>query len=183
MTTDGGGWQLILAYAHAGGENNALVYGTIPTDPVGGYSHQYLTDMAGFTSDDIAEVRFYCRTSGHNRVIHFKTSNSFVKGAAFTGSAAGNSPSHWKTGFTALDGHTANLPAATNGGDSDASVSSHIPNPHGLTETAFSASGLGSWLMRPKDGPGFGSHFRCDDGAGLEPTTLHQIWVRAAATS
>lgn len=165
MTTDGGGWQLILAYAHPGGQNNALVPGTTPTDPVAGYSHQHLTDMDGFTSADIAEVRFYCETSGHNRIIHFKTSNSFVTGAAFTGASLGNSPSYWNTGFTELDGHTAKLPAAASSAGGS-----------GLTAQPFYKSGTYHWIMR------LGDRWECDDESnGPSKTTLHQIWVRAAA--
>ena len=73
-------------YAHVGGDNNALVEGTIPTDPTSGYSHINLDDLDGFTEDAVEEVRFYCTTSHTSRVIHFKTGNAFQAGVAFDGS-------------------------------------------------------------------------------------------------
>lgn len=35
QTTDGGGWMLAYSYARDGGVNDALLAGTIPTDPTG----------------------------------------------------------------------------------------------------------------------------------------------------
>lgn len=43
QTTDGGGWMLLYAYKHKGGERNSLVR-AIPTDP-NGYSHQHLANV------------------------------------------------------------------------------------------------------------------------------------------
>ena len=175
MTTDGGGWQLILAYAHAGGENDPLVYGTIPTDPVGGYSHQHLTDMAGFTSADVAEVRLYCKTSGHDRVMHFKTSNSVVLNGAFTGILSGSSPGVWNDGFTALDGHMANLPAAAAQSHSSGFTGFHPfwknTKYHWSVQFSDIWTGTTSSRWECDDYHQYGSHHL---------TTLHQVWVRAA---
>jgi hypothetical protein len=74
MTTDGGGWMLTWAYNHIGGESVALESGTIPSDPKSSYSHFNVQDIYS-SVDEISEVRFYCDTSFHSRVVHFKTSN------------------------------------------------------------------------------------------------------------
>ena len=124
QTTDSGGWMLTLAYAHTGGENNALVEATTPpTDPTGGYSHVVLDDLSGFSADYIEETRFYCETSAHSRKVHFKTDNRFQAGAAFSGSLSSNTASYWTSGYTALSGHDAYLPASATSAESDYTTS------------------------------------------------------------
>ena len=115
LTTDGGGWMLTYAYSHNAGDNNPLVEGTVPTDLVSGYSHVNIDHFGGWTEADIEDVRFFCSTDAHPRVMHFKTNNGFVKGVAWDGSSNGNGASFWSNGFTPLSGHSANLPAATDG--------------------------------------------------------------------
>ena len=79
--------MLTYAYSHIGGQNNALVEGTVPTDPNNGYSHVDVDHFSGWAEADVEDVRFYCHTAAHNRVIHFKTSNSFQAGVAWDGSS------------------------------------------------------------------------------------------------
>ena len=43
QTTAGGGWMLLYAYKHIGGQKLPLVVG-LPTDP-NGYSHQLLSNL------------------------------------------------------------------------------------------------------------------------------------------
>jgi hypothetical protein len=62
------------------------------------------------SSSDVDEVRFYCETSQHDRILHFKTSNRLAIGASIDGSTRKNKVSQWNAGFTALDGHSAYLP-------------------------------------------------------------------------
>jgi len=158
-------------YAHAGGENDALVPGTIPTDPTGGYSHVNLQDMDGFSRFSVADVRFYCHTSNHDRKIHFKTSHSFQLGVAFNGSLSGNDPSYWNSDYTALAGHTAYLPGSAHyafTGSSD-----------GFWNFPFYESDWYHWGIR-----GAGDRFECDDfPASSAYTTLHQVWVRQHSTA
>jgi len=89
---EGGGWMLFFSYNHIGGQNNALVLGTLPTSPTStgpaGYSHINLQDL-GYTTAHIDQVRFYCQTDNHERRMHFSTSNSFQKGVSITGSLLG----------------------------------------------------------------------------------------------
>ncbi len=161
MTTDGGGWTLVLAYAHAAGQNAMPVAGAPPLDPGSGFGHASLAVMQLLPFD---ELRLYCETGAHARKMHFKTAGAAV--AYFRGEM-GNAVSYWTTGFTALPGHAANLPAATD----------HVFDRMGedrMTEFPFYASGVYHWGIA-----GGGTRWECDDFAGgPQNTTLHQVWVR-----
>jgi YD repeat-containing protein len=167
MNTDGGGWTLVLAYAHPANTNNPLQIGVRPVSPEG-FSHYSNVQMRGLTP--FTEARFFCQTSGHprqiQRQIHFKTGNSAVLDYIRTGIGNPN-PSAWNTGFTALAGHSANLPAAatnTSGNQRDLA----------MTEQPFYRASTYHWLVR-----GAGSRWECDDfPGGSQNTTLHQVWVR-----
>jgi hypothetical protein len=161
MTTDGGGWTLVLAYAHMGGQNNDLVAGAAPVDPMLGYGHASLTVLQQIPA---TEIRLYCETSGHARKVHFKTASGAVN--YFRGET-GNSVIHWSDGFTALAGHTANLPAATG------SAYNQMGEDR-MTEFPFYLGNTYHWGIR-----GSGTRWECDDHPnGPANTTLHQVWVR-----
>ena len=98
--------MLQYAYKHKGGEHNALVR-VLPTNP-DGYSHQHLRDIgikAGLGNYHlidvtlskfisfrwIKEVRFYCTSANHSRLIHFKTSNANVLKNTYLG----GQHTHW----------------------------------------------------------------------------------------
>ena len=112
MNTDGGGWTLMLAYDHAAGTSPPLVGSTLPTDPENGFSHTSLTEL-GVPAGSVDDIRFYCTSSLHSRVVHFKTSQASVLDMAYNGSGT-TSESDWTGGTTLLDDHTGNLPLATN---------------------------------------------------------------------
>ena len=114
LVQDEDGWLLMAAYNHQAGTNPNLVSGTTPSSATEGFSHIWPGTHLGLTASDIAEVRFYCHSSNHNRVINFSVNNDWVKTAILTGSISGNSVTYWTSGTTKLDGHTANLPDATN---------------------------------------------------------------------
>ena len=113
LVQDQDGWLLMAAYNHQAGTNPNLVSGTTPSSATEGFSHIWPGTHLGLTASDIAEVRFYCHTSNHNRVINFSVNNDWVKTAILTGSISGNSVTYWTSGTTKLDGHTANLPDST----------------------------------------------------------------------
>ena len=114
MTTDAGGWQLMLAYQRFENTNPALTSG-VPNSSQG-LRHKYLGSM-GYVIEDIAEVRFWCNTTAHTRTIHFKTNKSDVRHAALLGTnssvAHSIDPTDFNTGYTALSSHNGFLPAAT----------------------------------------------------------------------
>jgi hypothetical protein len=161
MTTDGGGWTLVLAYAHTGGENQPQVAGAPPTDPLAGYGHASLAHMQIIP---FSEIRLYCETGAHPRKIHFKTSSA---AADYFRGAVANDPSYWSAGFTALQGHSANLPAAT------VSVFD-IMGEGRMNEFPFWLGSTHHWGVG-----GLTNRFECDDFPnGPQNTTLHQVWVR-----
>lgn len=161
MNTDGGGWTLVLGYAHAGGTNPALASGQRPLNPNAGFSHYSAIQLQQMV---FSETRFYCQTTNHNRVIHFKTSVAGV--LAYLQGAGNNDPNYWNRGFTALAGHSANLPAAAN-------TSFFVPSTP-MTEFPYYAAGAYHWALS-----GGGSRWECDDYIGsAAATTLHQVWVR-----
>ncbi len=117
--SNGGGWVLVLNYVHDGGTNPALdvrttdlpisTNATLGADESGtaAWGHAGNALMAALDAD---EVRFYGETNNHDRVIHFTTSEGldyFETGTGSIDSAA------LRSNFTALDGHSAYLPAAT----------------------------------------------------------------------
>ncbi len=168
LSTDGGGWLLLYSYQRVAGENPALDGETLPLSIDAGLSHTG-TDAIGYP--EIGQVRFYCDTSEHSRIIHFKTSNTHVLAAAEDPTRTVTwSPSDWSSGYTELEGHTGYLPAATEDGVHSES----------LTEFPFYDSSNYHWGMRAHD-----SRWECDGNAlmvpsdtGYDYTTTHHIWVR-----
>ncbi|HCH62638.1 MAG TPA: hypothetical protein DFR83_07540, partial [Deltaproteobacteria bacterium] len=115
-----------------------------------------------------SEVRFYCDTSYHSRVIHFKTSQAAIIQMAFDGTSAA-SVSDWQS-FTALSGHTGNLPAATN---LVQQLTGAVVQT-GFTGAPFYVDGGSGWSIRLN-----GFRWECDDfNAGYNQDTLHQVWFR-----
>ena len=134
------------------------------------YSHLHLADLGyGGNFTDVEEVRFFCNTSAHSRVMHFKTSDSHVREVAFTGDHRGlNSASRWNTGWTALDGHSAYLPAAT--------TNAVFVQSNGFIDHPFYYPYKYHWLIRGHN------RWECDDyPRGYQHTTRHQVWVRQSA--
>ncbi|NER12077.1 T9SS type B sorting domain-containing protein [Leptobacterium flavescens] len=172
--TDGGGWLMILNYVHQAGDNSALTVRNTDLPLLGsstlGHNEAGSATWGHFGNQlaaaiDFAEMRFYGATTGHSRVIDFKTSFTnvleYVKtgNGSFTGiSINGN--------FTALAGHNANIPAVafntfTNQGDL------------ALTEFPFWRGGRYHWGIR-----GLGNRWEVDDFSINAESTIHRVWVR-----
>ena len=119
----------------------------------------------GLTASDIAEVRFYCHTSNHNRVINFSTKNDWVRTMILNGQMNSNTASHWNSGTTKLKGHTGFLPdttTSTNTGSIESNIAFKDGNSH---QFAFN--------------PG-SSRWQCDDNWDTSAATSHQIWIKLA---
>ena len=174
MTTDGGGWTLVLNYLHLGGTNPALVtktnslpvqgsttLGTNESTSTTTWGHASNTYLNSFT---FSELRFYGKTSAHSRVIHFKTSHAGTLSYFKTGTG---SMSGIASNYTALTGHTAYLPlSAANYFTNQANIA--------MTEFPFWLSGTYHWGIR-----GSGSRWEVDDyPANSAYNTFHQIWIR-----
>ena len=170
MDTAGGPWMLLYAYNHIGGENVPLVQGTVPISPTTGYSHVNLNQIIDGDGNSVFKaksVRFYCHTSGHNRIIHFYTSNPTVDQMAYDGRSINNNVEIWTSGYTMLPGHTGYLPAATNYVVSGDNI--------GLLTEPFFKWAYYHWNINSHS---TNNRFECDDFPGdYSQTTLHQIWV------
>ncbi|XP_062514849.1 angiopoietin-2-like [Corticium candelabrum] len=165
MQTDGGGWMLLYAYKHRKGTKYDLVT-ALPTSP-DGYSHQLLNNM-GISTGWTQELRFYCTTSHHNRVVHFKTNNRNIIQTAYDGKKHFSVSDCSSKQTEKLTGHTAHLPDAT----------SHIWGGNhqtvGFTEFPFYRGGTYHWGIAPRY-----SRFECDDYANnYNYDTLHRVFVR-----
>jgi len=152
---------LVVTWLQLTTPRTALNETHLPTSPTSGYSHWHLGPSLGYTSaDDVLDVRFYCSTSRHSRVMHFKTSNQYVRSVAVSGNVgSGNAPTNWNTGWTALEGHSAYLPAAT----------TSTNNNRGFTSDPFSGY-YGYWYISS-----YSAH--CDD-FGRAGSSSHQVWAR-----
>jgi hypothetical protein len=174
MTTDGGGWTLILNYLHAANTNPALEVKTNSLPLLGsttlGTNESASTTTWGHVSSSylnsytFTELRFYGKTSAHSRVIHFKTSHagtlSYFK--LGTGTASGIQSS-----YTALTGHSAYLPNSSANFFADQGNSSMINFPIYLNASYH-------WGIR-----GGGSRWEVDDFPNNSAnSTYHQIWIR-----
>lgn len=173
MTTDGGGWTMVLNYLHQGGSNPALkIYNdslpllgstVLGTNENGtqywGHAGNSLMNTLNFTS-----IRFYAKTDAHSRIIHFKTSHAGTISYFKTGSG---STSGIQSSFTALAGHTAFMPASANVFYSNMGDESMTYFPYYLGNTYH-------WGLAPSI-----SRWEADDFPGnANQNTYHQIWVK-----
>jgi hypothetical protein len=175
MTTDGGGWTLVLNYLHLGNTNPVLVEKstTLPllSSTVLGVDESAISTTWGHTTPTylskfpFTELRFYAKTSAsHGRVIHFKTShattiNYFKTGTGSMLDIAGS--------FSALTGHTALLPGAT---------SHYIVNQgtSAMTNFPMYVNAAYHWGIR-----GASYRWEVDDFPNNAlNSTYHQIWIR-----
>jgi hypothetical protein len=174
MTTDGGGWTLVLNYLHKGGTNPALVSktNTLPllgsttlgTDESASTTTWGNTTSAYLNTFTFSELRFYGATSNHSRIIHFKTSHSGTISYFKTGTG---SMTGINTSFTALVSHSAYLPNSANNYFTDQGTLA-------MTNFPFWLNGTYHWGIQ-----GGGSRWEVDDFPNSASNhTHHQIWIR-----
>ncbi len=193
MTTDAGGWTLVLNYMHQGGTNPSLniratslpLLGATALGPdesataFWGHASNSLMNALTFTN-----VRFYAITSNNPGVIHFKsafanTINYFKTGI---GSCVGMNAS-----FTTLPGHTAFIPGTQNGGLTN-------QGDHAMTNHPFYQGCTRHWICGISDCTGTvnsmplsNRRWEADDmvinccggpALNVNPNTFHQVWVK-----
>lgn len=177
MTLDGGGWTLLLNYNHLTGTNPTLTLRTSDFPLLGSSllgTNESGTQFWGHVDTNlikalkIAEVRFFGKTSLHSREINFKTKHAgtisyFKKGIGSTNGIAAS--------FTALPGHTANLPLAINMSVSD-------QGNYAMTEYPLWTGSTYHWFLSPAL-----SRWEMDDYNFSLPSTIHQIWGRECTNS
>lgn len=177
MTTDGGGWTLVLNYLHRLGnqELRSIYSEKLPLQKLPvimgvseegteywGNIHPNLLSTMSFT-----DLRFYCRANTrHSRVIHFKTTLNSCISYAKTG--IGNC-SGLPSNFTPFANHSGDLPGAANRFNSNKLVGSLTDNPFWLNAGASSKG----WVVESTNG---NIEWRCDDRR--DDDTHHQVWIR-----
>ena len=174
MSTDNGGWMLVLNYLHMGGTNPNLAFltsslplqgsTTLGVDESGSATYWGHATPALLSKFTFTELRFYGRTSLHTRIIHFKTAHANTLNYFRTGSG---SMTGIGSSFTSLTGHTANLPASTQNYFFDQGNLA-------MTNFPFWLSSTYHWGIRGHD-----SRWEVDDFPGNSSYhTHHQIWIR-----
>lgn len=187
MTTDGGGWTLVLNYLHQANTDPALnirstslpLLGstTLGTDESNtqywGHASNSLMNALNFTS-----LRFYGETNNHSRIIHFKTThlgtmNYFKTG---TGNCSGIESS-----FTTLVGHNALLPAVSDG------FAANMNN-IAMTNQPFALTCVGNHWNIGTFGTSSSPHrwevddmlctACCTNIQGNTQHTFHQVWIK-----
>lgn len=178
MTTDGGGWTLILNYNHLAETSPALSVFTDHLPLLGSVtlgtdesntSYWGHADTALLNAIPFDEVRFYGITTEHSRTIHFKskhpgTISYFKTGFGSTDGIASD--------FTALDGHSAFLPAAAN-------MSVYNRGNYAMTDYPLWTGSLYHWFLGGIDGFCSKDRWEVDDyPCSVLPSTYHQLWTR-----
>lgn len=187
MTTDGGGWTLVLNYNHLTGTNPALNVRTNSLPLMGNTGlgvDESATTFWGHTSNSLfntlnsSEVRFHGVTSNHNRVVNFKTSNSNVINYFRTGTG---STSGLISDFTPLAGHTALQPTAIN-------MTTTNQGDLAMTEYPMWTGNQYHWYIGPT-APNSSGRWEVDDYFALNspnppiPSTHHEIWARSCTST
>jgi len=100
--------------------------------------------------------------------VHFKT--SLAAAISYLKSGVGTTPfSTIATNYTALSGHSANLPSSANGFGSD-------QGDYAITDHMFYTSSVNYWHI----GVSNNNYWLCDDdgSSGSTYNTIHRAWVR-----
>jgi hypothetical protein len=176
MTTDGGGWTLVMNYNHLENTDPALKVFTVSL-PLQGqttlgndesasiyWGHADTALMKALFFD---EVRFYGITSGHDRIMNFKTSHAGTVSYFKTGKGSTDGIS---SNFTPMASHTTMLPAAINMSISD-------KGNYAMTDYPLWTGSTYHWYLGGFD-PLCLHRWEVDDYPCNTPSTFHQIWVK-----
>ena len=172
--TDGGGWLMVLNYVHLAGDDSVLQVRNADLPLLGSSTlgdNEAATANWGHMGNQLAaaidfeEMRFYGRTTGHTRIIDFKTSFSNAVNYVKTGTGSFDNINNG-INFTPLANHTANIPG-------QAFNEFVNQNNAALTEFPFWRSSAFHWGIR-----GSGNRWEVDDSAGNTQSTIHRVWVR-----
>jgi hypothetical protein len=176
MTTDGGGWTLVLNYNHLVNTNPPLVVLTnslpLQDQTALGFDESNSVywghaDTALMNAIRFDEIRFYGITADHNRVMDFKTSHQGTVSYFKTGIGSTEGIS---SDFTPLPAHSAFLPAAIN------MTVTNMGN-YAMTDYPLWTGSTYHWYLGGVD-PLCTQRWEVDDYPCNTPSTFHQIWVR-----
>jgi hypothetical protein len=178
MTTDGGGWTLVLNYLHLGGTNPALIEKSIALPLLGSttlgvdeqgnattWGHATPAYLSKFT---FTELRIYGTTNAHSRIINFKTTHAGTISYFKTGNG---SMTGINTSFSPFPSHTAYLPNSARDYFSDQGTSA-------MTNFSFWLGGTYHWGIKGGTPPNL-YRWEVDDFPNSSSYhTHHQIWIR-----
>ena len=177
LSTDSGGWTLVLNYLHQGGTSPALDVRTTDLPLLGATSlgaDESGTAAWGHAGNammaliDATELRWNGLSSGHANVMDFKTQDAGCITHVETGVGdCYGLAENWQ----ALPGHGTMLPGMMSGAASD-------QGDDAMTYNTFSESTIAAWGINA-DGA-----WMLDDGmmAGNTNDTHHQVWARHIPT-
>jgi hypothetical protein len=178
MTTDGGGWTLILNYNHLTATSPDLKIFTDGLPLLGqttlGFDESNSefwghADTALVNAIPFDEILFYGITSDHNRVIHFKTSHPGTVSYFKTGMGSTEGIS---SDFSPFADHSAFLPAAIN-------MSATDRGNYAMTDYPLWTGSMYHWYLGGSDPFCSIVRWEVDDyPCSNIPSTFHQIWVR-----
>ncbi len=182
--SEGGGWVLVVQYVHQGGTNPALTV-------INAGANLPVTSTAALGADESAiasqwghagnaainqftgnmETRWFGQTSGHSRIVHFRTTTGISYLRTGFGSMAGVN-----TNFTALTGHSGITPATAAG-----SYSNQLD--YAFTNFPFWQASAHHWGIRGTNPGGdpvtAGFRWEVDDFPNSSAnSTIHRVWVR-----
>lgn len=176
MEGEGGGWTLVANYVHRGGSDPApealterlpLLGPGVLGDAEEGtpyWGHASNALMAVIAAD---ELRFYGESSGHARVLHVASTSAECVRHLERGRVGCASLS---ATFTALTGHTAQLPAVATGAWTNTLDGAFCEYPFVTSSAAWAISANGNeWAMDDRPGD-----------ASLD--TIHRLFVRHTLT-
>lgn len=178
MTTDGGGWTLVLNYNHLSFTNPStqvrasslpiLGSTSLGVDESGGpfWGHASNSLLSNF---DIDELRFYGASSLHSRIMHFKHNQQQMINYFQTG-IGGVNITDLRNNFTVLSGHSTNLPFTSNNRNTNRGDNAMIVRPFFANDSAFweITSSLPS-----------GNDWEVDTNVtNASRSTIHQVWIR-----
>lgn len=185
MTSNGGGWTLVLNYLHKGGTNpahmirhtdlpivNSYTLGTDESQSNGfGGSWGHASNSL-MNSLDFSTVRFYGKSGAHNRIIHFTTTLNNVITYFKTGSGNCSGIEIENTGHETLFNHTAMLPKKDPNLADPIQFVTNAGNYAMLTSPFYQVANY-HWNV------GTHNRWEVDDFAGnFAQDTFHQIWIR-----
>jgi hypothetical protein len=172
MTSRGGGWTLVLNYLHRAGTNPGaqprssdlpLISSSTLGDDESNTAYWGHASNALFAALHANEMRFYAVTSGHPRIIDFRSGDAGCLAYAANGNG---SCVNLRQRFRPMPDHTAFLPAAITEGFSG-------EGDYALTTFPFYLGGTYHW------GISAGGRWEADDfPASPQNDTLHRVWVR-----
>lgn len=179
MSEDGGGWTLLLNYVHQAATNPELAVlsaslpllvsdnlGTNEASETKAWGHASNALLKSFAPK---ELRFYCRSSANNRILHFKTNDA---GCLTAGTEGSGSCIDVKNSFATLSGHTAVVPQGIDLARVDRGDFALTNDTFSINTNLFDRG----WSIRGDTGA---SSWECDFGSNSSAaSTIHRIYFR-----